>query len=1096
VSVNIGRLFRITTALGLAVTTITAAAAGSQPGPDTSAPGAALGTVEQAASATGDPLTATGTVRVRPDPSYEGAAFEGWGTSLAWFANATGGYPDEIRNKLAELVFGADGLNLNIARYNIGGGNAPDVPGYLRPGGAVQGWWQAPSGTTRNDEDWWDPTDQAHWNLGADATQRWWVDRIKNRVTRWETFSNSPPYFQTVSGYVSGGLDSGTKDQIRPDTVDAFATYLVRVTQELEKAHGIKVASLDPLNEPNTNYWSTRLGTDGDPTGGRQEGAHAGPALQQAVINAVAAKLAASGSATHVSAMDETNPGTFVGDWTSYDDTARASVGQLNVHTYGTSQRTSVRDIAKGEDKPLWMSEVEGSWGTKQDFTDMAPGLGMAQQMVDDLRELEPTAWLFWQPVEDYDNMKPGGETPAGMNWGSVQLRFNCTAADTLATCPIYTNTKFDTVRNFTHYIRPGDHLLKTGDTSSLAALSPQNRLSVVYVNDSTSARTVSLDLSAFARVKSGTTVTPITTSSSGALVSGTSVAVRNRSAEIQVPARSVTTLQVNGPVTGVDATAPLAQAGHVYRLQGVTSGKSLSPSAKGTSLVIRTDDPASTQQLWTLRPLTTGTNAAAGATGERARYAVGTVTGDRLLGVVNGALTLVPVTDRAASPDQGAQWILSTTGDGTYTLVNVATRQLVDVGGGATADGSSVGTWLPNSNTNQLWRIVDETVLGIDGVHTFTPIGKAPALPSTVVPLYRDGARGTLPVTWTVPADKAWVKKGQVKVAGVATDVLGRTHPARAEVQVDVLTATLPSRAKTYVGGEPTLPATVTAITRGRYRTERPVVWNPVTPEQYARAGVVTVAGSADAGDGRTLPATLRLQATEPVLANAALAPGVTAEATFTEPGYSPAQLVNGVLTDKAWSNWQSGKVDASDTLTVTLPSAQDVAKVVTHFYSDWGRDSYAQTLRVEARSDTGAWTDAGGPVSVPGGQPAPAVEVTVPGSAGKARAVRVVLDARPGLYMTVSEIEVFTKSAPGRSSDATASSVTLDSRTLVGFSPAVTDYAVKARGKLPVVAAVATDPYATVAVTQAAPRTRSATVTITSEDGSATKTYTIRFS
>src|SRR4051812_10566013 len=53
------------------------------------------------------------TVTVRPDPSYQGQQFEGWGTSLVWFANATGGYPKQVREKLADLVFGEQGLNLN-----------------------------------------------------------------------------------------------------------------------------------------------------------------------------------------------------------------------------------------------------------------------------------------------------------------------------------------------------------------------------------------------------------------------------------------------------------------------------------------------------------------------------------------------------------------------------------------------------------------------------------------------------------------------------------------------------------------------------------------------------------------------------------------------------------------------------------------------------------------------------------------------------------------------------------------------------------------------------------------------------------------------
>ena len=62
-----------------------------------------------AAAAPAEPAAAGPTVTVRPDPSYQGQDFEGWGTSLVWFANATGDYPAEIREKLADLVFGVQG---------------------------------------------------------------------------------------------------------------------------------------------------------------------------------------------------------------------------------------------------------------------------------------------------------------------------------------------------------------------------------------------------------------------------------------------------------------------------------------------------------------------------------------------------------------------------------------------------------------------------------------------------------------------------------------------------------------------------------------------------------------------------------------------------------------------------------------------------------------------------------------------------------------------------------------------------------------------------------------------------------------------------
>ncbi|MEU4799338.1 glycoside hydrolase [Streptomyces sp. NPDC023327] len=583
------------------------------------ATGAALITAPQPAA-----VAATAAVTVRPDPSYRQEKFEGWGTSLAWFANATGGYPEEIRQKLARLLFDDDGLALNIARYNIGGGNAPDVKDYLRAGGAVEGWWRAPEGTTREDTGWWDAKDPADWNPRADATQRWWVDRIKNDIDHWETFSNSPPWFMTRSGYVSGGFDAA-QDQLKAESADDFAAYLAGATRRLEKEHGIKVDTLDPFNEPNTTYWSTRLGSDGEPVGGRQEGAHMGPELQQRVIRALAPALRASGTRARISAMDETNPEVFARNWHSYPAEVRALVDRMNVHTYGTAGRTTVRDLAKAAGKPLWMSEVEGDWGDGQDFADMSPGLGLAQHMVDDLRELEPRAWVFWQPVEDHDNMKPGGESAKGGNWGSIQLPFSCTAEDTLDTCPIRTNTKFDTARNFTHYIKPGDRLIKVDDTSSAAAVAENGRgATVVHVNSTTAERTVTVDLSKFARVSRGATVTPVVTSAEGKLERHPAIGVTGRKATFTVPAESVTSFVVTG-VSGVAEDAAVPRKDATTRLTGVHSGKHL--TATETGLVVKSAGAPGGTQRWQLRGI-------GGATGSTRRHVITDPAGGKRLTV------------------------------------------------------------------------------------------------------------------------------------------------------------------------------------------------------------------------------------------------------------------------------------------------------------------------------------------------------------------------------------------------------------------------------------------------------------------------------
>ncbi|PPK92645.1 O-glycosyl hydrolase [Kineococcus xinjiangensis] len=1016
---------------------------------------------------------ATAGVTVRLDPSYRGEEFQGWGTSLVWFANATGDYPDEIRNRLADMLFGSEGLNLNIARYNIGGGNAPDVPDYLRPGGAVEGWWRAPEGTTREDVDWFDPEDPADWNPDADPTQRWWVDRIKGRVDRWEAFSNSPPWFHTVSGYVSGGFDPNA-DQLKRESIDDFNAYLVGAVERLEDAHGIEVDTLDPFNEPGTNYWGTRLGADGQPVGGRQEGAHMGPELQQEVLRSLAEELRDADTDARISAMDETNPGIFARNWNAYPEDVRALVDQLNVHTYGTGQRTTVRDIAKGEGRTLWMSEVEGNWGDRQDFESMVPGLGMAQRIADDLRELEPAAWVFWQPVEDYDNMKPGGESALGGNWGSIQMPFDCDADDTLETCPIRTNTKFHTSRNFTHFIRPGDHLIGVDDTSSTAAVTDRGA-TVVHVNDTAAARAVTLDLTGFGTVTGGARVTPVVTSAAGALVRGEAVRVRDGRATVRVPAESVTTFLVEG-VKGVAEDAALLQDGGVYRLRGAQSGKSVTPAGSGA--VIRTDDAASTAQFWRAGLVSGGgTN--------RARWTLTSVSdGTRLALDADGAVVLAP----AGTTGPQTEWIPSTTGDGTWTLVNAGTKRLLEVGGQATTDGAAVTSWIANSGSNQRWALVDETVRGTAPAEAFTVPGVVPVLPETVAGEYRDGTRGSLPVRWDLPGENAWRKAGTVRVRGQATDLLGRRHDATATVVVDTLTATLPARAKTAVGGTPELPPTVAAVGALGHPVEVPVAWDAAPDGAFARTGVVALTGTAQAGDGRTLPATVRVQVTE---GGEALVPSgeLRASATFTEPGYGVDGVLNGDLGDKAWSNWKPSDRNPSDTLTVTAAQPRSIKRVVTHFYRD-GEGSWPTKLQVEVRDASGAWVKAGEPVSLPDGSAAgPVADVRF--APVLTDAVRVVMTARDSGYMTVSEIQLYEGGA-STSSDAAAASISADGKPLAGFSADRSTYEAP-RGTRQVTA-VAADPYATVDVQQAARPGGTAVVTVTSEDGTATRRYEVR--
>jgi O-glycosyl hydrolase len=1083
-----------------------------------------------ATSTAAEPAAAATTVRLTPQPAYQGPEFQGWGTSLVWFANATGGYPEEVRQDLFDKVFGPDGLNLNIARYNIGGGNATDVPSYLRPGGAVDGWWNPdlevdgePVSSEYADRAAyaaaWNPDDPSHYDFDADATQRWWIDALaaaRDDVV-WEAFSNSPPYFLTKSGFVSGGIADGSAEQLPEAAVEDFVGYLTTVVEELEREHGIDFATLAPFNEPNTDYWATHLGSDGWPTSrSRQEGAHIGPEMQDLVIKALQERLAEPGTTTDVaiSAMDETNPGTFVRNWDGISQQSKDAVEQLNVHTYGTTDRVVVRDIAKSAEKPLWMSEVEGDWdGTGHNLVNIDNGIGMAGRIVDDLRELEPNAWVFWQPVEDHYNM----EFTENLNWGSVMVDFDCNAdseserrladeVDDDPSCEVVTNAKYNTVRNFTHFIEPGDHVIPSGNAQTTAAVNGDGAgLDLVHINSGTTDRALEIDLSRFADFAPGATVTPVVTTQSpasdpeaNALVRGEPIAIdaAARTATVTVPAKSVTTLVIDG-VSGVAEGAAPFEDGERYQLVGAGSGKALTASAAsdapGAAITTpATEAAAATAQTWTVDRLTEGV-------GNRERIALGDGSGRWLRAVGDRATELVEATAEQVAGDRAFQWFPTTTLGTTWSLVNAGNWRTLEVGGQSTAENAPVGVWTSNNGAHQQWNLRSTAIEGFAPAAVRTVAGVEPVLTTTTAPRYAWGTGVAVPVTWSTEGVD-WQRTGTVVLRGSGTDVYGNAFDdAELVVEVGGVTATDPVSLTTFAGVSPeavvaALPTSVPAqVGASSSRFELPVRWDTaaLTAEALAAPGSVTVDGEADPGDGaQALPARLTVIVTEASQRNVAGSSTVTA--TFTEPGYSPARTVDGVPGDKAWSNWKSGTKNAQDTLTYTLARPETLQRMDVQFFKDGGSATWPVRLLVEVRAPDGDWTALPEiDVADPPSGPAPTVSVdltTAPGAnaAGvRADAVRFTMTAQASTHLIVSETEILAQAA-APSDVVGLGRLTVDGADVEGFDPAVVDYAVEVEGsRWPTVAAVATDADARVSVRQASDADPTATVTTTAPDG-----------
>lgn len=1071
------RLLSMTCAVALAAGAITATAAVAPP------------SAEAAAAAP---------VRITPNPATASEKpFEGWGTSLVWFANATGNYPADVRQKLFDAVFGDDGLNLNIARYNIGGGNASDVPSYLRPGGAVPGFWNpelnatdADGAITSNYADRarykaaWNPDDPDAYDFTKDSAQRWWLDALKDKVTHWEAFSNSPPYFLTQSGYASGGINNATSEQLATEDMDKFAGYLTTVVDELEKEHGIRFDTIDPFNEPNTNYWQTQIPNGATwPTGGRQEGAHIGPQAQDAMVKALAARLAQPSTTTDavISAMDETNPGIFATNWNAWSAQSKSLVDQLNVHTYGTDGRQVVRDIAKAADKPLWMSEVEGNWTAQNKgfvTDDIDNGLGMAQHIVGDLRELEPDAWVFWQPVEDLYNMQKVEK----LNWGSVFIDFDCNAqgqserrlkdGDADPSCQVLTNEKFNTVRNFTHYIAPGDHLMATDNAQSTAAIDADGQgATIVHVNAEATERTVQIDLRDFGTVAPGATVTPIVTTQStadapsvNALKKGQPVAVdaASKTATLTIPAKSVVTFEIDG-VSGVSADAAAFRNGQTVQLTGLQSGLALDGASNLAVRTLATTPDAARAQSWTVRTIDgEGTN--------RHRFTLQNGTGKFLASSGTGT-ALVDADPAAAATDPALQWMASTT-DGTYSsLLNVASERVLDVNGASTTPGASVGLWTSNGGGNQQWRIAGTSIIGAEPVSVATGVGVSPTLPGTVTLRYAGRTLRSAAVSWQTDGVD-FSRLGTVQVRGTGTDLFGNAFEATATVEVGPYTATRPASVTVPAGSALDV---VRSQADGSVQAELspsgsgfwvPVQWSwdGLTDASFAQTGTVEVTGIATGPSGEKLDARLTVIVTAASERN--VAPQSQPSATFTESSqYGVANTINGSSTDKGWSNWRSGTKNEQDTLSYALKQRETLTRVAVQFYRDGNTMSWPATMRVDRRVSGGEWIQ-GDLVTVPTpSSGAPKVDVPLTGAADE---VRVVMNARSQTHMIVSEVEIFA-AAPAPAGIADLARLTVGDRSVEGFAPDVLGYTASSTGAAwPTLHALAVDEDASVVITQ----------------------------
>ena len=425
-----------------------------------------------------------------------GGKFEGWGTSLCWWANRMG-YSDELAQQAADLFYGEDGLRFNIMRYNIGGGDDPTHNHITRTDSEVPGWLVYNESTGQFEYDY--DADKNQLNVLARAVKAAGKDAYV------EVFSNSPPYFMTESGCSSGNTYAHDNN-LKADQVEAFAKYLAHVSAYINNELGIKVSSVSPMNEPSTGYWGAYSP--------KQEGCHVDPGESQSAIlvaTANAFKEVNLGNVVIVGS-DETSPKDACRAYEEYTEEALAVLDRVSTHTYQKTDSTILAALAKEKGFNLWMSEVDGDGIAGTDAGEMGAGLSLARQIAGDIYDLSPSAWVMWQVADNHISSEGyNGKQDFGMidlekgYWGATVVDHD--------NQKIIVTQKYYVLGQFTRYIRPGDTLIRINMNSLAAYNNETKQLVIVAMNTKGEDVEYFFDLSQFKTI--GKTAQQIRTSGS-----------------------------------------------------------------------------------------------------------------------------------------------------------------------------------------------------------------------------------------------------------------------------------------------------------------------------------------------------------------------------------------------------------------------------------------------------------------------------------------------------------------------------------------------------------------------------------------------------
>ena len=452
-----------------------------------------------------------------------------------------------------------------------------------------------------------------------------------------------------------------------------------------------------------------------------------------------------------------------------------------------------------------------------------------------------------------------------------------------------------------------------------------------------------------------------------------------------------------------------------------------------------------------------------------------------KIVGVDNGdAASIENYKDNKRTAFSGKALVIvqSTKQNGSFTLTASSN--------GLMSDSTTVFTVAPGSAG-------EETIIGYNVPVLTVDKGTAPDLPSEVEAIYSTGRTAMVAVSWDSYDSALLEQGGKFQIAGQAA---GSTLPVSLSLVVREIIGVKPVHVATGLNQLPLLPGTVQLYDNLGDTTTRAVTWDEIPISQVAQTGTFTVNGTIE---GSSLQAAATVRVTDQSLSGQNIAPMAVGLLESSVRGDNLNSIndgnIGGTAANQRWTNWNNGVSTDSGWVGFEWGVNATVKDVSLYFYTD-GSVKLPRDVTVSYWND-GAWTPVPNQVNPTweAGTNAAPTKNTITFDPVSTSKLKIEMFSQTGKFIGITEAEV-TGSMLVVNNTAELSSITVGGEELSGFSPETTYYTLYLDYGAPVPAVEATaKDNAAVTIIPALDNKGQTIIEVVSEDGSATREYTLDF-